>query len=171
MAAGGQADNPNGSRFAYLSTLTAVAAAAGILWLLGRVPPRSRRAAALAAIGAIAVEGAVSARAALRFWPERSETFRGFHGQDTLIGRAAARWDRYGSVEIARGLGHSSLAIEAVRRFRLDPGADGAAAPRGPVSLRARIVSPGTEAGSGERPVERIVDPWGKSWAVIFARR
>jgi len=171
VAAGGQADIPNGSRFAYLSTLTAVAAAAGILWLLGRVPPRSRRAAALAAIGAIAVEGAVSARAALRFWPEHPETFRGFHGQDTLIGQAAARWDRYGSVEIARGLGHSSLAIEAVRRFRLDPRADGAAAPGGPVSLRARIVAPGTEAGSGEHPVERIVDPWGKSWAVIFARR
>ena len=57
VAAGGQADNPNGSRFAYLSTLTAVAAAAGVLWILGRVPPRSRRAAALAAVGAIAVDG------------------------------------------------------------------------------------------------------------------
>ena len=121
VAAGGQADNPNGSRFAYLSTLTAVAAAAGVLWILGRVPPRSRRVAALAAVGAIAVDGAVSARAALRFWPEHAETFRGFHGEDTLIGRAAARWDRYGTVEIARDLGHSSLAIEAVRRFRLDP--------------------------------------------------
>jgi len=32
-------------------------------------------------------------------------------------------------------------------------------------------VSPKTEAGSGGRLVERIVDPRGKSRAVIFARR
>ena len=113
VAAGGQADNPNGSRFAYLSTLSAVAAAAGVLWILGRVRRPARRAATIAAVGALAVHGALSARDALVLWPSHRETFRGFHGQDTLLGRAAARWESYGSVEIAPGLGHSRIAVDA----------------------------------------------------------
>jgi hypothetical protein len=171
VAAGGQADNPNGSRFAYLATLTAVAAAAGLLWILGRVPPRARRAAAIAAVGAVAVHGALSASEALRVWPMHPETFRGFHGQDTLIGRAADRWDRYGSVEVVPGLGHSRLAIDAVRGYRLDPFARGGAVPHTHGVVRVRIAPPFAEASNGERIVERIQDPWGRPWAVVFARR
>jgi hypothetical protein len=170
VAAGGQADNPNGSRFAYLSTPAAIAASAGILWILGRVPSPARRAAAIAAVGAVAVLGAVSARAALRLWPAHAETFRGFHGQDTLIGRSAARWDRYGKVEIARGLGHSPLAIEAVRRYALDP--DGPRTRRStPPDRLIRIVPPTSEATESERLVERVRDPWGRPWALVLARR
>ncbi len=123
VAAGGLADNPNGSRFAYLATLTAVAAAAGILWLLGLVRGPARRTVAIAAVGALAVAGAIGTRDALVSWSEHPETFRGFHGEDTLIGRAAARWDRFGEVAIAGGLGHSPITIGAVRRHRLDPDA------------------------------------------------
>jgi hypothetical protein len=169
VAAGGQADNPNGSRFAYLSTVAAVAAAAGILWIVGLVPARARRAAALAAVGAVAVHGALSARAALMLWPAHPETFRGFHGQDTLIGRAAARWSRYGEVEIARGLGRSPLTIEAVRRHGLDP--DLAPGEIPPAGRRCRIVPASERPGDGERPVERVADPWGRIWAVVHARR
>jgi hypothetical protein len=170
VAAGGQADNPNGSRFAYLSTVAAVAAAAGILWILGRVPLPARRAAALAAVGAVAVHGALSAREALALWPSHPETFRGFHGQDTLIGRAAARWSSYGEVEIVRGLGHSPLAIEAVRRYELDPDRRVAGAP----ALRGRkfrIAPPDASPGEEERVVERLFDPRGRPWAVVLAAR
>ena len=168
VAAGGQADNPNGSRFAYLSTVAAVAAAAGILWLVGRVPPRARRAAAIAAVGAVAVHGTLSARAALILWPSHPETFRGFHAQDTLIGRAAARWSRYGEVEIARGLGHSPIAIEAVRKYDLDP--DFVAGPPLRSQRRCRILPPGAAPEEGERIVERVVDPRGRPWAIVVAR-
>ena len=94
--AGGQAGTPNGSRFGYLTTVTAVAAAAGALALLNAPPPGRRRAAALAALGAFAISGALGARDALAVWPERAETFDGFHGQDTLLARAALRWEASG---------------------------------------------------------------------------
>src|SRR5262249_10950999 len=42
----GQSGHPNGLRYGYLATLTAVAVAAGILALVGRVPTAHRRAAA-----------------------------------------------------------------------------------------------------------------------------
>jgi hypothetical protein len=171
VVAGGQADNPNGSRFAYLSTLAAVAAAAGILWLVARVPPARRRAAAIAAVGAVAAGGALGARDALVRWSEHPETFRGFHGQDTLIGRAAARWDAFGDVEIARGLGHSPIAIEAVRRYGLDPDRASAAVPPSTGQRSLRIAVPGSVPGTGERLVERVEDPWGRPWAVVLARR
>ncbi len=169
VAAGGQADNPNGSRFAYLSTLAAVAAAAGILWILGRVPRPARRAAAIAAVGALAVHGALSARDALALWPAHPETFGGFHGQDTLIGRAAARWGGYGPVEIAPGLGHSRIAIDAVRGYGLDP--DRPSGRVRPGILRCRIVPAAAAREEDERPVERILDPWGRPWGVVLARR
>jgi hypothetical protein len=170
VAAGGQADNPNGSRFAYLSTLTAVAAAAGILWILGRVPPASRRAAAMAAVGIVATLGVLSARDALLVWPAHSETFRGFHGQDTLIGRAAARWERYGGIDIEKGIGHSPIAIEAVRVYALDPDGPSSGEPLA-TDRGIRIAKPGAALGSDERRVETVTDPWGKVWAVVLARR
>ncbi len=169
FAAGGQADNPNGSRFAYLSTVAAVAAAAGVLWILGRVRRPARRAATIAAVGALAVNGALSARDALVLWPSHPETFRGFHGQDTLFGRAAARWAGCGPVEIAPGLGHSRIAIDAVHRYRLDP--DPSPGAGAGFRVRARIVPPTAPREPDERPVERILDPWGRPWGVVYARR
>jgi hypothetical protein len=170
VAAGGQADNPNGSRFAYLSTLAAVAASAGILWILDRVPAVSRRAAAMAAVGIVTASGVLSARDALLAWPAHSETFRGFHGQDTLIGRAAARWERYGGIDIEKGIGHSPIAIEAVRVYALDPDGPSPGETHGR-DRGIRIAKPGAAIGNDERHVETITDPWGKVWAVVIARR
>lgn len=169
VVAGGQADHPNGARFAYLTSLAAVAAAAGWLWIVGRVRPDRRRVAALAAIGALAVAGALSARDALVRWPAHRATFDGFHGQDTLIGRAAARWDTFGQVQLEPGLGNSHLAIEAVRAYRLDP--DSPPSVRSSVlpRLRARIVAADAEPSSGERVVERVRDSFGRDWAKVLA--
>ena len=167
--AGGQADHPNGARFAYLTTLAAVCAAAGLMWLASLAPERRRRAAALAAVGVLALSGAIGARDALVAWPSRPETFAGFHGQDTLVGRAAARWDRYGTVEVAPGLGHSPLTIGAVRRWRLDP--DGSPTPAAGRAFRIRIAPPSDGGEAGERRVETVADGWGREWAAVWARR
>jgi hypothetical protein len=167
--AGGQADVPNGSRFAYLTTLAAICAAAGLLWLAGLAPPSRRSAAALGAVGVLLVSGALGARDALLEWPGRPETFVGFHGQDTLIGRAAARWGRYGDVEVAPGLGHSPLTIGAIARHRLDP--DAPPAPASPRGFRVRITAPSDAARAGERRVETVRDAWGRDWAVVRAVR
>lgn len=168
VVAGGQVDHPNGARFAYLASVAAVAAAAGVLWIIGLARPDLRRAAAMAAIGALAVGGALSARDALVRWPAHRATFDGFHGQDTLIGRAAARWEAFGDVRIAPGLGRSALAIEAVRTYRLDPDAPSAARPAIP-RLRARIVAAGDASAAGERVVERVRDVFGREWAKVVA--
>ncbi len=167
--AGGQAGVPNGSRFGYLTTVTAVAAAAGVMALLRLAPAPRRRTAARAAVGLLALAGGLGARDALRVWPERPETFSGFHGIDTMIGRAAARWEEFGHVEVAKSLGHSAVMIGAVRRYRLDQ--DRAPAPAGAPRLRIRIIAPGPAAGGGERVVEHVRDPEGRPLAVVLARR
>ncbi len=171
VVTGGQADHPNGSRFAYLSSLAAVAVAAAVLWIVGLSPRPWRRAAAIAAIGVIAVEGAYGVRDALLRWPERPETFQGFFGQDTWIGRAAARWEPFGSVTIAPGLGHSPLALEAIQGYRLDPDRRIREADDGPRRRRIRVVAPDEIPGPAERVVERVRDPWGVEWALVLARR
>ena len=167
--AGGQADNPNGARFAYLTSVAAVSVAAGLLWLAGLAPAKHRSTAALLAVGALAVSGALGARDALADWPWRADTFDGFHGQDTLVGRAAARWDAFGTVEIAAGLGHSPLTIGAVRRYRLDP--DAAGPPASPRGFRVRIVRPEEPGRARERRVEVVGDGWGRVWANVWAER
>jgi len=168
--AGGQADTPNGARFAYLTGPTAIAAAAGALALVGAAAGKWRRPATLLMVGAIAIAGALATRDALRVWPERRETFDGFHGQDTLIGRAAARWGEFGEVFVEPGLGHSDILITAVRRFRLGarrmlPGDAGRAA------RQFRIGGSQTPPAGDERVVERVRDAWGREWAVVLARR
>jgi hypothetical protein len=176
VVAGGQADHPNGSRFAYLASPAAVAAAAGVLWLVGLVPSsrrRASRAVALAAVGAIAILGALGARDALLLWPERAETYVAFHGKDTGIGRAALRWDAFGPLELEPGLGDSELTIGAVRAYALDPDR-GARPDRGRARLlNSRIVHAGTapDAANGERVVERILDPRGRECARVLSRR
>jgi hypothetical protein len=169
--AGGQAGHPNGFRFGYLTTWTAVAAAAGAMALIGLVPTGRRRAAALLAVGLFAISGAYGTRQALLLWPARRATFDSFHGEDTLIGRAAARWQRQGPVAVQPGLGRSDLTIETVRRYRLDPEAGPAPAERGAGAAKTfRIVAPAVAPGAGERPVERVDDAWGRPWAVVLGR-
>ncbi|HEY7575497.1 MAG TPA: hypothetical protein VIB08_10065, partial [Thermoanaerobaculia bacterium] len=141
-----------------------------VLWLVGLFPAHRRRAAAIAAVGALAISGALGARDALLRWPEHPETFRSFHGQDTVIGRAAARWEPFGSVTIESGVGHSPLALEAVRAHRLDPDPP-VRAGGGPRVLRARVAAPSTEPSLSERVVEQVRDPWGVEWARVLARR
>ena len=167
--AGGQAGNPNGSRFAYLTTVTAVAAAAGALALVHAVPSSRRRAAALTAVGAFAVSGALGARDALVNWPERVETFVGFHGQDTLLARAALRWEALGPAALEPGLGHSDVTIGAIRRFRLDSGE--ATHARATARLRVRVAAPESRPAPGERLVERVVAPGGRTIGLVYARK
>ncbi|HEX9304139.1 MAG TPA: hypothetical protein VGA31_06785 [Thermoanaerobaculia bacterium] len=175
---GGQAGHPHGFRFGYLTTVTAVAAAAGLLQIIHLVRPRFRRAAAFAAIGLVAWSGAAGARDALLRWPSERSTFDGYHGEDTLIGRAAARWESSGSVLVQPGLGRSQATIDTVRRYRLDPDRESApdSAPRPgrrsapPLPKRFRVAAPGTPPGREERLVERVRDGWGREWAVVFGR-
>ncbi len=167
--AGGQAGNPNGSRFGYLTTVTAVAAAAGALALLNAAPPGRRRAAALAALGAFCVSGALGARDALAAWPDRAETFDGFHGQDTLLARAALRWEVLGPTTVEAGLGHSDVTIGAIRRFRLEGGE--ASGGKASARLQVRVAAPDARPAPGERLVERVVAPGGKTIGLVFARK
>jgi hypothetical protein len=171
--AGGKAGHPNGFRFGYLTTLTAVAAAVGTLELVRLAPAAYRRAAAVAAIGLLAVSGAAGARDALLRWPGHRATFDSFHGEDTLVGLAAARWERYGSVRVSRGLGRSDMTIDTVRRYRLSPEPDPARpAGGGEREHRSfRIARPLAPLNEGERVVERVRDGWGRDWAVVIGAR
>jgi hypothetical protein len=167
--AGGHAGLPNSYRFGYLSTVTAVAAAGGILSILERVPPARRRVAALAVIGLVVFSGALAARDALLRWPALHETFDGFHGQDTLLARAMIRWERYGEVRLAPELAHSRITVEGIRRYRLDPDLAADALPGRATSAREfRFVPPGVPRRPGERLVERIGDAWGREWAWVY---
>jgi hypothetical protein len=176
--AAGQAGHPNGFRFGYLTTLTAVAVAAGCLQLVRWAPIARRRIAAVAGIGLIAASGAAGARDGLLRWPENRATFDSFHGEDTLIGHASARWDRYGAVSLTPGLGRSDMTIDTVRRYRLEGGlpgvaGEGAAGRRvagGRVSRLFHVARPDAPAAPGERLVERVQDNWGRVWAVVLVR-
>jgi hypothetical protein len=169
--AGGHAGVPNGYRFGYLADVTAVAAAGGVLWLLAIVPAPRRRVAAIAGIGLLSLEGILGARDALIDWPRRRETFEGFHGQDTVLARTALSWERYGSVRIVPGLGHSTITLDGIRRYRLDPGFRESAPPGGRRCFR--IAAPETVPGAGERVriVERVRDPWGRDLAVVLGAK
>jgi hypothetical protein len=167
--AGGHAGVPDGYRFGYLSDATAVAAAGGVLCLVALVPEFRRRAAALLAVGLLAIAGSLGARDALLAWPQRRETFDGFHGQDTLLARTALRWERYGSVAISPALGHSAITIGAIRRYRLAPGLR-ESIPAAPGRC-FRIEKPGTSPGSAERITEEAQDAWGRPWGAVLGRR
>jgi hypothetical protein len=169
--AGGHAGVPNGYRFCYLAESVAVATAAGVLFLLGLVPAPRRRIAAIVAVGLLSVSGVLGVRDAILVWPQRRETFDGFHGQDTLIARAALAWERYGSVAISPGLGHSPITIEGIRRYRLEPYPLQAVSAAGRDSRSFRIESPTTPPLEGERPVARLKDAWGREWALVLGRR
>jgi hypothetical protein len=170
--AGGHAGLPNSYRFAYLSTVTAVAAAGGILSIVGCFPNPRRRAAALAAIGLLAISGALASRDAILRWPDRRETFDGFHGSDTLIARAMVRWQRFGPVTAVSGIPYSPITVEAIRRYRLDP--DQPIESARTASSRAasfRLAPPGAPPAAGERLVEKVGDAWGREWGRIYGVR
>lgn len=179
---GGEAQNPNSYRFAYLTTVTAVGAAGGVLWLLRWVPTARRRLAAIGALGLISMGGVLGARDTLLRWGESRETFDAFFGQHTLIPRAALRWERFGEVGIDASVGfepgtQSRLTMEPIRRYRLDPEEPrrkeilGRARPDDNRRRAFRIAPLGTGPGLAERLVERIRDPWGRDWAVVLGRR
>jgi hypothetical protein len=173
--ASGEGRNPHGQRFGYLTTLTAVAAAAGVLQLLSSVPTRNRRLAAIVAVGLLAVSGALAARDALVVWPSHPATFIGYGGQDWLNGLAAARWERYGPVDVPEALRRVRLAIDPVRRYRLDPYGSLPRLPepdREPTRSQSfRIAPSGTRPGPDERVVERVRDGWGRDWGTVLGRR
>src|SRR5262249_34672170 len=102
-------------------------------------------------------------------WPDRPETFEGFHGADTLIARAALRWERLARVDVAPGLGHSDVTIEAIRRPRLDPDGPPAAPPR--PGRSGAVPAPRTHPEAGERLVERVTVPGGGVAALVYARK
>ncbi|HLN59097.1 MAG TPA: hypothetical protein VK416_11095 [Thermoanaerobaculia bacterium] len=174
--AGGQAGHPNGLRYGYLATPAAVAIASGVLSLLRPVPQARRRLAALMAVGVLAIASALGARGSFA-WARDRNTFDGFHGQDTLVGRAALRWDAYGPVRIAPGVPHDPVTIYVIRHYRLDTDERvvAGARPEFWVPRRAarsfRIEPPETRPDADERIVERIRDGWGRPWAVVFGRR
>lgn len=171
----GEARSPHGTRFSYLTTVTAVAAAAGVLLFLTAVSASRRRTSGLVAVGLLSIGGALAARDALAVWPSHRATFDAYVGQNTLRGLAAARWDQYGRVEVTEALGQTEITIETVRRYRLDPfGSLPRTAPGGVPATHERsfrIVPPETRAEPGERVVERIRDAWGREWGVVLGRK
>jgi hypothetical protein len=162
----------NGSRFGYLTTVAAVASAAGLLGLLGVVPSGARRPAALLLVGALAISGARSI-GELERWDGLRSVYVDFIGQHTTIGRAAARWGAYGPVALDESHLYAPLTVEVIRRHRILPRAevprDAPPGPRGP--RRFRICEPRVAPAAGERVVERVRDAWGRDWAVVLGRR
>jgi hypothetical protein len=168
--AGGHAGVPNGYRFGYLADVTAVAAAGGVLCAIAFIPAPARRIAGIAAVGLLTIHGALGARDVLAVWPERKETFDGFHGQDTLLARTVLRWERYGRVVIAAPLAHSRLTTGAIVGYRLDPDLP-ASVPRVAGKRCFRIVGSETALEPGEKIVERVGDAWGRPWGRVLGRR
>jgi hypothetical protein len=171
----GEARNPHGTRYAYLTTLTAVAAAGGILQLLAPVRASWRRASAMAAIGLLSISGVLAARDALAVWPSHRATFESYAGQNTIRGLAAARWEQYGRVAEEERLGYDEMTVQTVARYRLDPfGSLPASGPRkrpGAGERLFRIVAPEAAREPSERVVERVRDGWGREWAIVLGRR
>jgi hypothetical protein len=171
-AAWGEQLSPNGSRFAYLTGIAAIAAAAGLLWLVRLVPVRGRRAASLVVVGLVLAAGA-GAIGDLDRWGQNQPTFDSFIGQETLVGRAALRWSRYGEVRLESSLLYSPLVVGTIERLAIAPRAE-SVGPR-PSSLPAgrafRLLEPNGKPSASERVVERVRDAWGREWAVVTGRR
>jgi hypothetical protein len=121
-------------------------------------------------VGLLTIHGALGARDVLAVWPERKETFDGFHGQDTLLARTVLRWERYGRVVIAAPLAHSRLTTGAIVGYRLDPDLP-ASVPRVAGKRCFRIVGSETALEPGEKIVERVGDAWGRPWGRVLGRR
>lgn len=164
----GELAHPNGYRFAYLTSLSAIAAAAGGLALVGAAPPKWRRVAALTAVLLLAFAGARAAVDACATWPAARSTFDSFAGRETLTAEAALRWRSYGTVSVEKSVDSPVVqAIVAQPRF-LRPATD----PAGTAVGRSFRVAVAGDAGRpGERCVERVQDRWGREWATVWGRR
>jgi hypothetical protein len=125
---------------------------------------------ALALTGAIAVSSVAGARDALVHWAESKTTFDDFWGEDTLLARAAARWDAYGTVDLDPDLGENPLTIAGVRRYRLDPDRQPVAGSGERAAREFRIVAPDVAGRPDERLVERVADAWGREWGWVYGR-
>ena len=170
---------PNGYRVAYLTTVTGVAAAAGVLALLSLFPERARRSAAIAMVGFLAISGALAARDVFLRWGPGLEASEGYQGRDNLVARAVLRWQRYGPVEQDPGLARmlangTNLYLRLLVGYGLDasgfephsPSPAGGAGSR----RRFRVAPAGAEPGPEERAVERVRDGNGQDSAVVFGR-
>ena len=159
---GGHRGVPNGFRFGYLSELSAVAISGGACWILLSIPASGRRIAAIVLIGILSASSIFGIR---RFFLEQEGPAGDPSGQDTLVARAALRWERYGIIEFDPGLIHSHGMVDAIRRYRLDP--RGSTLDKETASSAEnrnfRIARPDTIPRSGERRVEILPgrDNWG----------
>jgi hypothetical protein len=171
-AAWGEQLSPNGSRFGYLTGVAAIGAAAGLLWLVRLVPADKRRAATLLLVGLVLLAGARAAEE-LGQWGQIRPTFDSFKGQETLVGRAALRWSRYGDVRLESSLLYSPLVVGTIERLAIAPRNEAIGPPpSGPPTGRLfRFLSPGDAPAAPERLVERVRDAWGREWAVVTGRR
>ena len=171
-AAWGEQLSPNGSRFGYLTGVAAIGASAGLLWLTRLVPERLRRAASLAAVGLVLFAGA-TAVGELDRWGQIRPTFDSFIGQETLVGRAALRWSRYGEVRLESSAVYSPLVVGTIQRLAIAPRAESIGPrPSAPPSGRLfRFLAPDAGPAPSERVVERIRDAWGRDWALVVGRR
>ena len=106
-------------------------------------PADRRRAAARIAVGCVAIAGVLGARD-LVLWADLKPTFDRFIGQETLVGRAAMRWDRYGQVRLEFAGLYSPLVVDTIRRLRVAP--------------RAEIIRPDPAEGRARR-VFRFLAP------------
>ncbi len=164
----GESGHPNGYRFVYLTSLSAIAAAGGALALIAAAPPRWRRVAALASVLLLAFAGARGAVDACVVWPAAPTSFDAFRGHETLIGEAALRWRCYGTVSVeTSGDALVVRSIVAQPRFLSSaPDPAGAAAGRS-----FRVAAAGDSGRPGERRVEHVQDRWGREWATVWGRR
>jgi hypothetical protein len=168
--------HPNGYRFLYLTSLTAVAASAGVLWIIQLRAPSVRRPATLAAFGLLGVGALLGTREALVQWGLSRGAFDSYWGGSTLVGRAALRWERYGRVDIDPLLRYSSTVAGQVWEFALDPdqkrqkklfAGSNAGRERGRCFW---ITGVSTAPAQKERRTEIVRDAWGRDYAVVLAR-
>jgi len=123
-------------------------------------------------VGAVLMAGA-SALGELDRWGQIRPTFDSFIGQETLVGRAALRWSRYGRVRLESSLVYSPLVVGTIERLAIAPRseADGPRPSSSQAARQFRFVAPGSNAATAERIVERVRDAWGREWAVVTGGR
>ncbi len=171
---------PNGYRVAYLTTVTAVAAAAGAISLVALLSESARRAGAIAIVGLLAISGTLAARDLFLRWGPMLEAWEGYQGRDNLVASSVMRWQRYGPVTLDARLtrilaNETTLYVDLLVRYRL--GAGGPApteTPRhridGPVRS-FRLVPAMQVPRAGEHVVEIVRDGRGTKWASVLGVR
>jgi hypothetical protein len=164
----GESGHPNGYRFAYLTSLSAIAVAGGSLALIGAAPAKHRRVAAMSAILLLVFAGMRGAVDACAIWPAAPTTFEAFRGNETLTAEAALRWMRYGTVSVETS--RDAIVVQSIvaqpRFLGAAPDPAGAA-----VGRSFRVAAAGDAGRPGERCVEHVQDRWGREWATVWGRR